>query len=150
MSLREQLMADLKEAMRTGDEVRRSTLRMLLAAIVNAEKEPGAGELTDEDILAIIRRQVKQRRDSIEQYKKGGRSDLVAQEEAELAVLLEYLPRQLTEEEIEAAAREVIQRVGATSMAQMGDVMRPLMAEIGDRADGRLVSQIVRRLLAEG
>ncbi len=150
MSLREQLMADLKEAMRSGDEVRRSTLRMLLAAIVNAEKEPGASELTDEDILAIIRRQVKQRRDSIEQYKKGGRSDLVAQEEAELAVLLEYLPRQLTEEEIEAAAREVIQRVGATSMAQMGEVMRPLMAEIGDRADGRLVSQIVRRLLAEG
>lgn len=147
MNLREQLMADLKEAMRSGDQVRKSTLRMLLTAITNAEKEPGAGELTDDDIRAIIRRQVKQRRESIEQYKKGGRQDLVAQEEAELAVLLEYLPRQLTEEEIEAAAREMIQRVGATSPAQMGDVMRPLMAEIGDRADGRLVSQIVRRLL---
>lgn len=149
MSLRERLMVDLKEAMRSGDETRKSTLRMARAAIVNAEKEPGATELTEEDIQAVIAQQAKQRRDAIAEFEKGGRDDLVAKERAELEILMEYLPRQLTEEEIEAAARAKIEEVGATSMAQMGDVMRPLMAQIGDRADGRVVNQIVRQLLSE-
>lgn len=147
MGLREQLMADLKEAMRTGDEVRKSTIRMIRAAIVNVEKEPGATELNEADIQRVIAQQAKQRRDAIAEFEKAGRDDLAAKEQAELEILLEYLPRQLTEEEIEAAVRAKIQEVGATSMAQMGDVMRPLMAELGNRADGRVVSQIVRRLL---
>lgn len=149
MSLREQLMTDLKDAMRSGDETRKSTLRLLRAAIVNAEKEKGASELTDEDVQRVIAQQAKQRRDSIAEFEKAGRDDLVAQEQAELDVIMEYLPRQLTGEEIEAAARAKIEEVGATSMAQMGDVMGPLMSEIGDQADGRKVSEIVRRLLSK-
>lgn len=149
MKLREQLAADLKDAMRSGDETRKSTLRLLRAAIVNAEKEKGASELTDEDVQRVIAQQAKQRRDSIAEFEKAGRDDLVAQEQAELDVIMEYLPRQLTEEEIEAAARAKIEEVGATSMAEMGDVMGPLMSEIGDQADGRKVSEIVRRLLSE-
>ncbi len=149
MGLRDQLMADLKEAMRSGDEVRKSTIRMLRAAIVNAEKETGATELTEADIQRVIAQQAKQRRDSIAEYKKAGRDDLAAKEQAELDIVMEYLPRQLTEEEIEAAARAKIEEVGASSMAQIGDVMRPLMAELGDQADGRVVNQIVRRLLSQ-
>lgn len=149
MGLREQLMADLKEAMRTRDEIRKSTIRMVRAAIVNAEKEEGATELTEADIRRVIAQQAKQRRDAISEFEKAGRDDLVAKERAELEILMEYLPRQLTEAEIEAAARAKIEEVGATSMAQMGDVMRPLMAELGDRADGRLVNQIVRQLLSQ-
>ncbi|MFQ5593109.1 MAG: GatB/YqeY domain-containing protein [Anaerolineae bacterium] len=148
MGLREQLMADLKEAMRSRDEVRKSTIRMVRAAIVNAEKEEGATELTEADIQQVIVQQAKQRRDSIAQYQKAGRDDLVAREQAELEILKPYLPQQMTEAEIEAAARARIKEAGATSMAQMGDVMRPLMAEVGDRADGRVVNQIVRRLLS--
>lgn len=149
MDLHERVMADLKEAMRSRDEVRKSTLRMVRAAILNEEKAEGATELTEKDIQAVIAQQAKQRRDAIAEFEKAGRDDLVAKEQAELEVLLEYLPRQLTEEEIETAARAKIEEVGATSMAQMGDVMRPLMAELGDRADGRMVNQIVRRLLSE-
>ncbi|MFQ5856512.1 MAG: GatB/YqeY domain-containing protein [Anaerolineae bacterium] len=149
MGLREQLMADLKEAMRAGDDVRKSTIRMVRAAIVNAEKEEGATELTEGDIQRVVAQQAKQRRDAIAEFEKAGREDLVAKERAELAILMAYLPRQLTEEEIEAAARAKIEEVGATTMAQMGDVMRPLMAELGERADGRLVGQVVRRLLSQ-
>jgi hypothetical protein len=149
MGLREQLMADLKEAMRSGDEIRKSTIRMVRAAIVNAEKAEGATELTEADIQGVIAQQAKQRRDAIAEFEKGGREDLANKERAELEVLMEYLPRQLTEEEIEAAAQAKIAEVGATSMAQMGDVMRPLMAELRDQADGRVVSQVVRRLLSQ-
>ncbi len=149
MGLREQLMADLKDAMRSGDEVRKSTIRMARAAIVNAEKAEGATELTEADLQQIIAQQAKQRRDSIAEFEKGGREDLAAREQAELAVLMRYLPRQLTEAEIETAAKAKIAEVGATSMAQFGSVMRPLMAEFGDQADGRLVNQVVRRLLSQ-
>lgn len=148
MGLREQLMADLKEAVRAQDEVRKSTIRMVRAAIVNAEKAEGAGELTETDIQQVVIQQARQRRDAIAQFQQAGRDDLVAREQAELEILKLYLPQQMTEAEIEAAARARIEEAGATSMAQMGDVMRPLMAELGDRADGRIVNQIVRRLLS--
>lgn len=148
MGLREQLMADLKEAMRAQDEVRKSTIRMVRAAIVNAEKAEGAGELTEADIQQVVIQQARQRRDAIAQFQQAGRDDLVAREQAELEILKPYLPQQMTEAEIEAAARARMKEVGATSMAHMGDVMRPLMAELGDRADGRVVNQIVRRLLS--
>lgn len=149
MSLRDRLMADLKKSMRSGDKERTATIRMLRAAILNAEKEEGVSELTEEDVQDIISKQAKQRRDAIAEFEKAGRDDLVAQEQAELQIIMDYLPRQLTEEEIEEAARAKIEEVGATSMAQIGDVMRPLMAEIGDQANGSVVNRIVRRLLSQ-
>jgi uncharacterized protein YqeY len=152
MSLREQLMADLKEAMRQRDEVRKRTIRSVIAAIKTAETElDSSGErvtLKDDDILVIIAKQAKQRRESIFEYRKGGREDLVAEEEAELAILQTYLPQQLTWAEIEVEARQVIDEVGASSPGDIGKVMKPLMARLKGRADGRLVNQVVRELLA--
>lgn len=149
MGLREQLDADLKDAIRARDEIRKSTIRMIRAAIVNAEKAEGATELTDEDVQTVIAHQAKQRRDAIAEYERGSREDLAAQERAELEIIVAYLPKQLAEDEIEEAAQRKINEVGATSMTEMGAVMGPLMAEIGDRADGHIVNRIVRRLLSE-
>jgi len=170
MSLKERLMEDLKRAMREGDEARKSTIRLVRAAVANAEKakrsalvEEKGGDLDqlalelkesdfaldDQEILEVIAKEAKRRREAVAEYQKAGRQDLAAKEEAELQILMEYLPRQMSPEEIEAAAREMIAQVGATDMAQMGQVMRPLMAKLKGRADGRLVSEIVRRLLTE-
>ncbi len=150
MPLKKQIEADLKEAMRSGDAARKRALRTLITAISRAER---AGEelreLSDEEILQIIAKEAKKREESIEAYERGGRADLVAEERAELEVLRAYLPRQLTREEIEARAREVIAEVGANSPRDMGKVMKVLMAEMRGRADGRLVNQIVRDLLSQ-
>jgi uncharacterized protein YqeY len=152
MDLRDQLMDDLKEAMRQRDERRKTTIRSVIAAIKNEETElDSSGErvsLDDEGILLLIAQQAKQRRDSITEYRRGGREDLVAEEEAELAILQTYLPRQLTREEIEAEARRVIAEVGASGPRDMGKVMKPLMARLRDRVDGKEVNQVVRELLA--
>ncbi len=153
MALREQLMDDLKEAMRQGDAVRKATIRSVIAAIKLAETEIDAdGQRvsldTDEEIQDVIAQQAKQRRQSIFEFERGGRQDLVDVEQAELAILESYLPRQLSRAEIEAEARQVISEVGATGPRDMGRVMRPLMAKVGDRADGREVNQVVRELLA--
>jgi uncharacterized protein YqeY len=152
MALREQLTDDLKEAMRQQNEQRKRTLRSVIAAIKQAETElDSSGErvhLDDEDILALIARQAKQRQESIAEYDRGGRQDLVAEEEAELAILQAYLPRQLTRDQIEAEARQIIKEVGASSPRDMGNVMRPLMAKLRGRADGREVNEVVRELLA--
>jgi hypothetical protein len=152
MALREQLTDDLKEAMRQQDEQRKRTLRSVIAAIKQAETElDSSGErvhLDDEDILALIARQAKQRQESITEYERGGRQDLVAEEEAELAILQTYLPQQLTRDQIEAEARQIIKEVGASSPRDMGNVMRPLMAKLRGRADGREVNEVVRELLA--
>ena len=152
MDLRQQLMEDLKEAMRQQDELRKRTLRSVLAAMKKAETElDSSGErvrLTDDGILALIAKQGKQRQESITEYRKAGREDLAVEEEAELAILQAYLPQQLTREQIEAEAREVIEEVGASSPRDMGKVMKPLMARLRGRADGKLVNQVVRELLA--
>lgn len=152
MALREQLTDDLKEAMRQRDEQRKRTLRSVIAAIKQAETElDSSGErvhLDDEDILALIARQAKQRQESITEYERGGRQDLVAEEEAELAILQTYLPQQLTRDQIEVEARQIIKEVGASSPRDMGNVMRPLMAKLRGRADGREVNEVVRELLA--
>jgi uncharacterized protein YqeY len=152
MDLRDQLMDDLKDAMRQRDERRKTTIRSVIAAIKNEETElDSSGErvsLDDEGILAVIAQQAKQRRDSIAEYRRGGREDLVAEEEAELAILQTYLPQQLTREEIETEARQVIAEVGAGSPRDMGKVMKPLMARLRGRADGKEVNQVVRELLA--
>jgi uncharacterized protein YqeY len=152
MALREQLTDDLKEAMRQQDEQRKRTLRSVITAIKQAETElDSSGErvhLDDEDILALIARQAKQRQESITEYERGGRQDLVAEEEAELAILQTYLPQQLTRDQIEAEARQIIEEVGASGPRDMGNVMRPLMAKLRGRADGREVNEVVRELLA--
>jgi uncharacterized protein YqeY len=148
MGLKEELQEDLKQAVRDKDETRKTTLRLALAAIKNAEIAKGR-ELDDNELIAVISQQAKQRRESIAQFAEGGRQDLVAQEEQELKLLLEYLPRQLSEEEIRARASEVIEQVKATSPAQMGEVMRVLMPELKGKADGQVANRIVRELLAE-
>ncbi|MCR4407796.1 MAG: GatB/YqeY domain-containing protein [Anaerolineae bacterium] len=147
MGLKQTLQDDLKQAIRDQDDSRKSTLRLALTAITNAEVQKG-GELEDAEILGILNREAKQRRESLEEYRKGGRMDLVAQEEAELKILLGYMPVQMSRAEIADRAREVIAEVGATSPAQMGDVMRRLMPALKGRADGRLVNEVVKELLS--
>lgn len=152
MGLREQLMADLKEAMLQRDEVRKRTIRSVIAAIKLAETELDASgqrvSLQDDDILGVIAKQARQRQESIVEFQKGARPDLVAEEEAELAILQTYLPQQLTREEIEIKAKQVIDEVGASGLGDIGKVMKPLMARLKRRADGRLANQVVRELLA--
>lgn len=148
MSLREQLREDLKSAMRAGDATRRNTIRMLEAAIKNAEIEKRGQELPEADVLAILQRQVKQRRDSIEQFERGGREDLAEIERAEIAVIEDYLPEQLSEAEIEAAAQRVIEQVGAGGPGDRGKVMGPLMKELRGKADGAAVNAAVSKLLS--
>jgi hypothetical protein len=147
MGLKEKLTDDLKKAMRQKDEVRKSTIRLVMAEIRNAEIERRGRELDDDAILAIIAKEAKRRKDSIAEFKKGGREDLVEKEEAELRILLEYLPKQLSREEIEAEAIRAIEEVGAKSIRQLGEVMRILMPRMKGRANGRLVSQVVKGLL---
>jgi uncharacterized protein YqeY len=146
MSLKDRLTEDLKQAMRQRDERRKSTIRMLKAAITNAEIERG-GELGDDEVLTIIAKQAKQRRESMTEFAKAERQDLVDQEEEELQILLSYLPAQMSRDEIEVAARQVIAEVEATSLAQMGEVMRRLMSQLKGKADGSLVNQVVREIL---
>ena len=156
MTLLEQLNADLRESMRSGDETRKSTLRMLIAAVRNASIPPehAAGEagervyLSEEAVLDIVRKEVKQRRDSIDAYRRANRPDLVVKEEAEASVLAAYLPPQMSREQIVDAARRVIDQVNARGPADKGKVMPPLIAELKDRAEGREINAVVTELLA--
>jgi uncharacterized protein len=171
MSLKDQLMQDLKDAMRAGDATRRDTIRLLRSAVsaaevakrsafVDAQLAQGADaerlalddaqfSLTDEEVMAVIQKQAKQRRDSILEFKKGKRDDLVAVEEAELAVIETYLPRQMTHDEVLAAARQAAAELGISGMAGMGQLMKHMMAELKGKADGRLVNQVVREILSD-
>ncbi len=144
--LRQRLSDDLKQAMKGGDKVRRSVIRLVMAAIRNAEIARHA-TLDDTDILGIIAKEVRQRGESIEAFRLGNRHDLVAQEEAELAILNEYLPPQMTREEIIVAARRVIEEVGAQGLADKGKVMPKLIAQLKGRADGREINAVVTELL---
>jgi len=146
-SLKDKLMEDLKRALKSGDKVRRSVIRLLMAAIKNSEIARQA-DLTDSDILGIIAKEVKQRHESIEAFKQGNRQDLVAQEEVELAVLEEYLPQQMTRDEIISAARKVIAEVGAQGPGDKGKVMPRLIPQLKGKADGREINEIVTELLA--
>jgi hypothetical protein len=153
-SLLEQITEDLKSAMRAKDKVRLRTLRSLRAAITNKEidkrQEGEGGELDEQEQMAIVRKQVKQRKDSIEQYEKAGRDDLVKKEQAEIDVLEDYLPQPLTDEELEEKISAIIDDVGAETMADMGPVMGRAMSELRGRADGSRVQQIVREMLSGG
>ena len=148
MTLEERLDADLKDAMKSNDTTRKLAIRAVKTAITEA-KVAGTEvkTLSDADVLAIITKQVKQRRDSIIEYNKGGRPDLAAQEEAEIAVLEVYLPRQLTEAEIRERAQAVIAELGVTDMKGFGSVMKRLSADLRGIADGQIINRVVRELL---
>src|SRR5205814_10156634 len=127
MALKDQIISDMTAAMKAKDAERTSTLRMVKAAIMNREKE-GGDALTDEDVTKLLRSQMKQRRDSVEQYQKGGRQDLVDKEQAELAIIETYLPQGASQEEIDAAVANAIAETGGSSMKDMGAVMKAAMA----------------------
>lgn len=148
--LKQQLREELKQAMLVKDEKAKGILRMLISAIGYYEIEKGGAgyEATDEDVLNVIQKQSKQRKDSIEQFKAGGREDLVAIEEEELKFLEKYLPEQMGEEEIRTLVTEAITQTEAASPADMGKVMGALMPKTKGKADGGLVSKIVREELA--
>ncbi len=146
VGLRQKLSDELKQAMRGGDKVRRLVIRLVMAAIRNAEISKQA-DLDDADILGIIAKEVRQRRESIEAFKQGNRQDLVAKEEAELTILNEYLPKQMTHEEIIVAARRVIEEVGAQGPGDKGKVMPQLITQLKGKADGREINAVVTELL---
>ena len=167
MTLKERLSADLRDAMRSGDEQRKTTLRMVLAAIRNAEIAPSQGlaeeaqpddavqveaiprqDLDDDAVTDLLRRQVKQRRDSIEQFRKGNRQDLINKEEAEIAVLQAYLPQQLSREEVMAEARQAVEETGARGPGDKGKVMPVLVRRLAGKAEGRVVNEVVTELLS--
>ena len=147
MDLRARLESDMKEAMRARDSIRLETVRGIRGAVRNKEIEVG-GLLDDDGILRVVRTLAKQRADSIEQFRKGGREDLAAKEGAERTILEAYLPAAPDAAETEQIVREEIARVEATSPKDMGRVMKPVLERLGPAADGKLVSQRVRRLLA--
>jgi hypothetical protein len=150
MSLKERITSDLTAAMKAKDAARLSTLRMVKAAVQNREIEKG-GELTDEEMTKALQSLVKQRRDSVEQYEKAGRAELAEKERAEIVVIEEYLPRAASREEIEQAVAAVVAELGATSMKEMGAVMKATQARLAGRhADGRAVSEIVKSKLSSG
>ncbi len=163
--VKQKIQTDLTKAVKEGDEIGRSTLRMLLAAILNKEKEkryeaskekPELSEkelvkkanLTDEEIIEVISSEVKKRKEAIEGFEKGKREDLIKKEKAELEVLQAYLPEQLSEEEIRKLIKEVIEKVGVEGMKDFGKVMAEIMPKVKGKADGNLVSKIVKELLS--
>ena len=150
MSLNERIAADLKEAMKSRDQARLDVIRMLKSAIQMAAIEKGGATavLNDSEVEAVIRRQVKQRRDSIAGFEKGNRTDLASKEKSELELLQTYLPKELTSEELGAMIDATIKEVGATNKAQLGSVMKALQPKLAGRADGKTVSQEVGKRLA--
>jgi uncharacterized protein YqeY len=146
--LTDKIVADLKAAMLAKDAARTSTLRMLKSAIEYYKIEKKQEQLTDADVTAVIKKQIKQRQDSIDGFTQGGRTDLVDKEKAELAVLKSYLPEELSPAQIEQAVQAAIAELGATTKADMGKVMKAVQAKTAGRADNRLVSQIVAAKLS--
>ena len=149
MPLVENIRGELTAALRSGDTKRRDTLRLVIAGFDNERIRLGH-PLADDEALAVLRREAKQRRESIEEFQKGGRADLVAVEQGELEIISSYLPAELTDDELQRAAREVIATMGASGPGDIGKVMGPLMQHLAGRADGRRVNALVRELLAAG
>ncbi len=146
MALKEKLTNDMKAAMRAGDTEKRDTLRMLLAAIKQVEIDDQV-TLDDQGVTAVLTKQAKQRRESIADYEKAGRSELAATEQSELAIIESYLPQMMSREEIRALAADVIAQLGVSDTKGMGQVMGRLMPQVKGKADGRLVNEVVRSLL---
>jgi uncharacterized protein YqeY len=146
MMLQDKVADDLRQAQKSGDKARVTVLRLVKAGVKNAEIAKGA-PMDDAGVIDVITREVKQHRESITEFTKGNRQDLVAKEEAELATLLEYLPKQMSREEVMAIVRQVIEQVGATGPGDKGKVMSHLMPQLKGRADGREANDIVTELL---
>ena len=147
MTLRSRLEEDLKSAMRSRDAVRRDTIRYVRSEVQKAEKAEQR-DFDDQDILRVLGRQAAQRRESIEAFGKGARQDLVDKEEAELKIILEYLPEQMSEEQITEVVQTAIEEVGASGPQDMGKLMGRVMPKVRGKADGRAVNEIASRLLA--
>ena len=147
MDTKEKLTQELKDAMRAKDDVRKRTIRMALAAVKNAEIDNQA-ELQENDVLAILQKEVKSRHETIEGAQQAGRDDLIVEAKSEIAVLEAFLPQALSSDEIELIVSETIADVGATSIRDMGNVMQAVMPKVRGRADGKEVNQIVRKLLS--
>jgi len=151
MSLKEKIDRELKEAMKSGDKIRLNAIRSIRAALLEKEvsiRVGGKGELNEEQELEVVMSLAKRRRDAIEQFTAGNRPDLAETEAAELEVLEEYLPKQMSDEEVEAAIREIIAQTGATSMKEMGKVMGLAMKALKGKADGGKVQNLVKSLLS--
>ena len=147
MSLRERIQSDLTAAMRSGDSLRRDVLRMAESALYNAEKAKRQS-LTEDEVQAVVGREVKTRRESVDAFRKGGREELATKEEAEIAILQDYLPEQLGDEELQRLVDDAIAATGASSPRDMGKVMGRLAPATRERADGRRVSELVAAALA--
>lgn len=147
MPLAEQLQQEIKSAMLAKDAGRLNALRMLKSAVGYVQIEKKTDALSDADFLAVVQREVKKRRDSAEQFTKGGRPELAATENAEIVVLESFLPKQLSAEELEVLVRATIQEVGATDKKQMGAVMKAMQIKVAGRADGKTISGLVGKLL---
>ena len=147
MSLKDTFQDELKDALRSGDKTRLSTVRLVLSAIQYAEIDKG-GSLDDSDILGIISKEARRRQESIDAFKQGNRADLVAQESAELAILRKYLPQQISREEIIVAARQVIAEVGAQGPQDKSKVMPRIIAQLKGKAEGKDINAVVTELLA--
>ena len=146
MSLKEQLTADMKEAMKNKEKDRLAVIRMVRGAIRQQEID-GQKELGEEDVIAVISKEVKMRRDSIDEFQKGGREDLVEKTQAEIDVLMPYLPAQLSEDEVRELVKAAVEQTGAASPKDMGKVMGVLMPKVKGRADGKMVNTIVKSFL---
>lgn len=146
MALKEQLAQDLKSSMKNKETIRKNTVQMIRTAILQIEKDKKV-TLEDEDILDVIAKQLKQRRDVLPEYEKSGREDLISQLKEEMDVLMGYLPKQLTDEELRPIVEAAVKETGASSMRDMGKVMAAVMPQIKGRADGKAVNAIVKDLI---
>ena len=144
--LKEKLMEDLKTYMREKEVNKKNAVQMVRTAILQIEKDKGI-EVKDEQILEIISKEVKKRKDALADFEKAAREDLISQTNEEISVLEEYLPKQLTDEELESKIKEIISKVGGTSLKEMGLVMKEAKAQIGAAADGKRINEVVRKLL---
>jgi len=148
VSLKKRLQNDLKEAMKAKDSFKRDVIRFLMSAIKQVEVD-NQKELSDEEIIKVIQKSIKQREESAKQYKEGGREDLAQKELKEAQILKSYLPKQLSDEELEEKVKEIIQEVGATSIKEIGKVMGSAIKKLGTLADGKRINQVASKLLKE-
>lgn len=146
MSLKEQLTNDMKEAMKAHEKERLAVIRMVRGAVKQQEID-GKTELDDEGVIAVLSKEIKMRKDSLEEFQKGGREDLVAKTQAEIDFLMPYMPAQLSEEEVRGLVKAAVEQTGASTAKDMGKVMGALMPKVKGRADGKLVNAIVREFL---
>lgn len=147
MTLKEKLAQDLKEAMKNKDTVRKNVVQFVRAGVLQVEKDNKV-TLDDNGVLEVIAKQLKQRRDSLPDYEKSGRDDLIAELKAEMDVLMEYLPKQLSPDELESILKDIIAKLGASSMKDMGKVMQEAKTQTVGKADGRMINEIAKKLLS--